>query len=123
MICFWGNADLYRVKGFCLRCLTSDFQVVRPCRRFDKGEELVCDILIGMYFEIYCPKTCSRKRNRLKAGRKALRLSSAALRGRSWSSCLVCEDASGTPFGSAAGAVPLDLPPSWLQPSVVSADL
>lgn len=104
MVCFWGNADFYRVKGFCLRCLTSDFQVIQPCRCFDKGEGLVCDILIGMYFEMYCPKTCSRKRNRLKVGKKARRLSSAALRGRSWSSCLVCEDASGAPFGSAGPA-------------------
>lgn len=102
MIYFWGNANFHRVKGFCLRCLTSDFQVIWPCRHFDKGKGLICDILIGMYFEIYCPKTCSRKRNRLKIGKKARRLSSAALLlGPSWSSCLVCR-CKWAPFGAAA---------------------
>lgn len=102
MICFWGNVNSHRVKGFCPCCLTSGFQVIWSCRHFDKVKGLVCDILIGMYFEIYCPKTCSRKRNRLKIGKKAGCLSSTAPLGRSWSSCLVCEGAGGAPFGSAA---------------------
>lgn len=70
-----------------------------------KEKGLVCDILIGMYFEIYCPKTCSRKRNRLKIGKKAAASppqSPLAAPWPLWSSCLVCEGAGGTPFGSAA---------------------
>lgn len=123
MICFWGNADFYRVKGFCLCCLTSDFQVVRPCRRFDKGEGLVCDILIGMYFEIYYPKTCSRKRNRLKIGRKPAASPLQRSVVAPGAPTLSVKMQVGLPLVPLLGAVPLDLLPSWPRPSVVSADL
>lgn len=72
-----------------------------------KEKGLVCDILIGMYFEVYCPKTCSRKRNRLKIGKKAAASPPQRPLAAPWplrSSCLVCEGAGGTPFGSVWGS-------------------
>lgn len=93
--------SFHRVKGFCLCCLNPDLQVIWSCRHLDKGKGIICDILIGMYFKMYCPKTCSRKRTRLKIGKKA-RLSSTVVLGHSWSSWLVCEGTGGAPFASTA---------------------
>lgn len=87
----------------------------------------MCDILIGMCFEIYCPKTCSRKRNRLKIGKKVGRLSSTAPLGRFLAApgapVLFVKVQVGLPLVPLLGAVPLDPMPSWLWPSVVSAAL
>lgn len=71
MICFWGSANLHRLKACCLCCLPSDLQVIWPCRHLGKGNGLMCDILIGMYFEMCCPKPWSKKRTRLKIGKEA----------------------------------------------------
>lgn len=80
-----------------------------------KEKGLVCDILIGMYFEIYCPKTCSRKRNRLKIGKKAAASppqSPWPLLGRSGAPVLFVKVQVGLPLVPLLGAVPLDPLPS-----------